>query len=197
MRALLVALGALAILAVGTVPASADPPVALQDQVTDPAGALGADEPQVRSALDRVQAVEGTRISVALVSGFDAPADSDWAADTASRSGLAASDMLLAINVSNGTYQWWIGDSFPLPGTEVADVLASDVEPLLATGAWADALIGLADGLTPDTGTFLGGPAQAVPWSGRTTALVCVIVVGTLCGAHVLSRRRTTATAPQ
>jgi hypothetical protein len=197
MRALLVALGALAVLLVGAVPALADPPVTVQDQITDTVGVLGADGPRVRSALDGVQRTEGARVFVVLVTGFDAPIGSDWAADTASKSRLAASDMLFAVNVTDGTYLWWVGDSFPLPDTDVADVLASHAEPLLATGAWSDAVIGLADGLTPGTNTFLGGPAHPRPWSTATTALVCGIVAATLGGSHVLSRRRTTAATPQ
>jgi hypothetical protein len=197
MRALLVALGALAVLLVGTVPALADPPARVHVQITDTVGALGADGPRVQSALDRLQRVEGTRVSVVLASGLDAVNGSDWATATASLSGLAASDMLFAVNVTDGTYQWWIGDSFPLPDTDVSNVMAARVEPLLATGAWADAVIGLADGLTPGTSTFLGGPPQARPWSTTTTALVGGIVVVTLGGAHVLSRRRKTAATPR
>jgi hypothetical protein len=196
MRALLVALGTLALLLVGAVPASADPPVTLSDQLTDRLKVLGADAPQVQSALDRAQAY-GISISVVLASGFDAPEGSDWAADTAEKSRLASSDMLFALDVTRGTYQWWIGDSFPLPDTDVEGVLTSDVEPLLATGNWAKVVISLIDGLTPGTGTFLGGLSQPGPWSNTTTALVGGIVLGTLGGAHLLSRRRTTAATPR
>jgi hypothetical protein len=196
MRALLVALGALGLLLVGAVPASADPPVTLRDQLTDRLEVLGADAPQVQSALDQAQA-HGITISVVLASGFDAPEGSDWAADTAAKSRLASSDMLFALDVTRGTYQWWIGDSFPLPDTEVEDVLTSDVEPLLATGNWAKVVISLIDGLTPGAGTFLRGISQPGPWSNTTTALVGGIVLVTLGGAHILSRRRTTAPTPQ
>jgi hypothetical protein len=196
MRALLVALGALALLLVGAVPASADPPVTMGDQITDTVGALGADRPRVQSALDQAH-THGITIWVVLVSGFDAPDGADWAADTAAQSALPNSDMLFALDVTHGTYQWWIGDSFPLPDTDVDGVLTSRVEPLLATSPWADVVVGLADGLTPGSSTFLGGPAEPRPWSNTTTALVGGIIVVTLGGAHVLSRRRTTAPTPQ
>jgi hypothetical protein len=196
MRALLVALGALALLLVGAVPASADPPVTMGDQITDTVGALGADRPRVQSALDQAH-THGITIWVVLVSGFDAPDGADWAADTAAQSALPNSDMLFALDVTHGTYQWWIGDSFPLPDTDVEGVLTSDVEPLLATGNWAKVVISLIDGLTPGTGTFLGGLSQPGPWSNTTTALVGGIVLGTLGGAHLLSRRRTTAATPR
>ena len=196
MRALLVALGALALLLVGAVPASADPPVTLGDRITDTVGALGADRPRVQSALDQAQH-HGITIWVVLVSGFDAPDGADWAADTAARSELPNSGMLFALDVTHGSYQWWIGDSFPLPDTDVDGVLTSRVEPLLATSPWADVVVGLADGLTPGSSTFLGGPAEPRPWSNTTIALVGGILVVTLGGAHVLSRRRTTAPTPQ
>jgi hypothetical protein len=197
MRALVVTFVGLTLLLVGAAPASADPPVTVRNQITDTVGALGADRRGVQTALDHAEQAHGIRVSVVLVSGFDAPDGSDWAADTASQSGLASTDMLFALDVTHGTYQWWIGDSFPLPDTDVDGVLTARVEPLLATGNWAEVVISLVNGLSPGTGTFLGGPADAVPWSATTSALVGGIVVVTLGGAHLLSRRRSTVPTPQ
>jgi hypothetical protein len=197
MRRLLVTVGALAVLLLGAGPALADPPVEVDGQVTDTVGALGADGPLVRAALDRVRTADGIDVFVVLVAGFDAPDGTDWAAATASRSELEDSDMLVAIDVTGGSYEWWIGDSFDLPASDVKDVLVSEVEPLLATGAWADAVITLTDGLTSETGTFLGGSADVEPWSGTTTVVVCGIVLVTLGGTHLLFRRRTAAPAAQ
>ncbi|MCU1621093.1 MAG: hypothetical protein JWR66_1300 [Modestobacter sp.] len=196
MRALLVALGTLGVLLVGAVPASADPPVTTGDRITDTAGALGADRSRVQSALDQAQH-HGITIWVVLVPGFDAPDGTDWAAATAAQSKLPNSDMLFALDVTHGSYQWWIGDSFPLPDTDVDGVLTSQVDPFLGTRPAADVVVALANGLTPGNSTFLGGPAQQSPWSGTTTALVGGILVVTLGGAHLLSRRGTTAPTPQ
>jgi hypothetical protein len=191
MRGLLVTVGALAVLLLGAGPALADQPVEVDGQVTDTVGALGADGPLVRAALDRVRTADGIDVFVVLVAGFDAPDGTDWAAATASRSELEDSDMLVAIDVTGGSYEWWIGDSFAMSTPDVDDVLVSDFEPLLVTGAWGDAVIGLTDGLTAANRVFPGEPAPAEPWSGTTTALVGAVVLVTLGGTHLLSRRRT------
>jgi hypothetical protein len=191
MRRLLVALGTLAVLVLGAGPALADPPVEVDGQVTDTAGALGADGPLVRSALERLQREDGIGLYVVLVSGFEDPGRSDWATTTAARSQLDDSEMLVAIDVAGGSYEWWIGDSFTMSTPDVDDVLVSDFEPLLVTGAWGDAVIGLTDGLTAANRVFPGEPAPAEPWSGTTTALVGAVVLVTLGGTHLLSRRRT------
>jgi hypothetical protein len=190
-----VALGSLTVLLLSAGPALAGPPVEVEGRVTDTVGALGADGPLVRSALDRLRTEDGIDLNVVLVSGFDAPGRSDWATATASLSGLDDSQMLFAIDVASGSYEWWIGDSFALPTSDVDDVLGSQVEPLVTTGAWADAVIALTDGLTSETGTFLGGSAAIEPWSGTTTTLVVGILLVTLGGAHLLSRRRTATPA--
>lgn len=191
MRTLLVALGALVFLVAGTGPVLASPPVQVEDQVTDTVGALGADAPLVRSALERVKITEGINVFLVLVSGFDAPVASDWATATAAQSKLGQSDLLVAIDVTSRSYEWWVGDAFPLDTSDVDSLLVSTFEPRVVAGAWADAAIKLSDGLTARTRTLLGSSAGVRPWTGTTTALVCGVVVLTVGGAHLLSRRRT------
>ena len=193
MRRCLVALGVFALLLLSSGPALADPPVQVTDQVTDPTGALGPALPEIRSALQRLRTQDGINLYVVLVSGFDAPGHTDWATATASRSKLQRSDMLVAMDVDSQSYEYWVADSFPVRSRTVDDVIVTQVEPLVATGAWADAMIALTDGLSNGSShTFLDGPAVAKPWSGTTTALVGAVVVGTLIGAHLLSRRGAT-----
>jgi hypothetical protein len=197
MRRVLVALGVLGALLLGAGPAWADPPVEVDGQLTDLAGVLGADAPGVRSALDRLRADDGIPLYVVLVAGFDEPADGDWVTATAELSELEADEMLLAVDVTSGSYGWFIGDEFELSESEVDDVLVRRFEPRLAEGAWADSVLAVTDGLTPSAGSFLGGASDVGPWSGTTTALVVAIVLVTLGGTHLLSRRRPgTPTAP-
>jgi TLP18.3/Psb32/MOLO-1 phosphatase superfamily protein len=192
-RTLLVVLVAvLAVLGVAG-PASADPPMQVSDPVTDTAGVLGGDAPQVRAALERVRASDGIGVHLVLVSGFDDEGDSDWATESASRSGLGQSDMLLAIDVTNRSYEWWVGDAFPVPVDEVDSLLVSKVEPAVVAGAWTTAATKLTDGLTTQKMTFLARSGYVRPWTSTTTAVVCGIVLLTLGGAHLLSRRRTPA----
>jgi hypothetical protein len=104
--------------------------------------------------------------------------------------------MLVAMDVDSQSYDYWVADSFPVRSATVDNLFVTQVEPLLPTGAWADAMIALTDGLSNGSShTFLGGAAVAKPWSGTTTALVGAVVVGTLGGAHLLARRGTTTPA--
>lgn len=197
MRRVLVALGVVAVLLLGAAPASADPPVEVDGQLTDLAGVLGSDAAGVRSALERLQAEDGLTVYVVLVPGFDEPGDLGWAASTAELSELGDEEMLLAIDVAAGSYEWFIGDDFELSESDVDDVLVSRFEPRLAEGAWADSVLAVTDSLTSGSGRFLGSAGDVGPWSGTTTAVVCAVVLLTLGSAHLLSRRRTsTPTAP-
>ena len=196
MRRCMVALGALAVLLLSSGPALADPPVRVTDQVTDPAGVLGPALPEIRSTLQRLHDQDGINLYVVLVSGFDEPGHSDWATASATRSKLKASDMLVAIDVDSQSYEYWVANSFPAPSSTIDNVFVTQVEPLLPTGAWAGALIALTDGLSNGSShTFLDGPAPATPWSGTTGALVGAVVLVTLGGAHLLSRRGTSTPA--
>jgi hypothetical protein len=195
MRRVLVALGALAVLLSGAGPAWADPPVEVDGQLTDRAGVLGADADAVRSSLDRLRTQEGIAVYVVLVSGFDEPGEPDWATTTASESVLEDKDMLLAVDVDNDDYEWWMGEKFPVSLPDVEDLLVTRVDPLIAEGAWTDGVLALTDGLTSAHQVFLGGAAEDSSWSGTTTAVVCTVVVLTLGGAHLLSRRRRAASA--
>src|SRR3712207_3017955 len=141
MRRVLVALGALLVLLLGGAPAWADPPVEVDGQLTDRAGVLGADAPGVRSALERLRADEGVPLYVVLVAGFDERGDGDWVTATAELSELETEEMLLAIDVTSGTYEWFIGDEFELSESEVDAVLVRRFEPLLTQGAWADSVL--------------------------------------------------------
>jgi TPM domain len=197
MRRVLVALGVLGVLLLGAGPAWADPPVEVDRQLTDLAGVLGADAAGVRSALDRLQSDDGIVLYVVLVAGFDDPGDRDWATATAELSELEAEEMLLAVDVTAGTYQWFIGDEFELSESDVDEVLVSRFEPRLAEGAWADSVLAVTDGMTSGPGSFLGGAADVGPWSGTTTAVVGAVVLLTLGGAHLLSRRRSSTPSSQ
>lgn len=199
MRRLVVVLGILAVVLAGAGPALAVDPVEAQGLVTDPTGALGTAAPAVSSSLEQLRDKDGLGVYVVLVDGFDVRGHDDWATATASLSELDDSEMLLAIDVTGHAYEWWLGDGFGTPTRDVQDLVVSRVEPLVATGKWSAAVTALADGLTAESGTFLGGSAVVEPWSGTTTALVGLIVVGTLGGAHLLSRRRpaTAATPPR
>jgi TLP18.3/Psb32/MOLO-1 phosphatase superfamily protein len=195
MRRVLIALGALAVLLMGAGPAWADVPVEVDGQLTDRARVLGSDAGAVRAALERLRTEEGIAVYVVLVSGFDEPGEPDWATTTASESLLEDKEMLLAIDVAESDYEWWMGESFSVPFADVEGLIASRVAPLIADGAWTDGVLALTDGLASSHRTFLGGAAEARGWSGTTTAVVCAVVLLTLGGTHLLARRRTGASS--
>lgn len=182
-------LGALAVLGTTAGPAVAEPPIEVEDQLTDQVAALNAeDRAQVATALSDLQAEAEIGLFVVFVSGFDVDADSDWAAETAALSDLDASDMLFAVDVDAGAYEWWTGDDFGLSPTEVEQLMTDDVQPLVVEEDYAGAVVALTEGLSP--GSEPEAVAKVSSWSGTTTALVVVVVVVVLGGAHLLSRRR-------
>ena len=210
MRRMWLLIGVAALVLSGAAPAMAEPPVRVEAQVTDLVGALEAGRPAVDDALRRLQAEGGTRLFVLFVAGFDATSATDWAAEVAALSSLGESDALIAVAVDDGAYEWWIGDAFPLPSTEVSALLATEVEPRLGTGDWAGIAVATAEGVRA---RLAGGPAPApqvptsqvptlqVPtledsapqrqqWSAGTTAVVGVAVLVSLVGGHLLSRRK-------
>ena len=69
----------LGLLAFSTATASAEAPLRVTGQITDPAGALGAQTPAVQAALDRLTAESNLRLYVVYVQNFSGRDGQDWA----------------------------------------------------------------------------------------------------------------------
>src|ERR687895_2011580 len=147
-RRLSVLIAVLAVLMLGAGRAAAEPPMRLDDRVTDRAGVLGTDGvAQVQAAIERLRADTGVDLFVVFVESFDGAGGQEWADETAVRSQLGEEDALLAVAVRDRAYGVSVADGFPISESRVDDIRTEDVEPRLASGAWADAAVAMADGL--------------------------------------------------
>jgi hypothetical protein len=186
-RRLSVLIGVLAVLVLGAGSAAADPPMRLDDRVTDRAGVLApADVAQIQDAIERLRAENGVDLFVVFVESFDGADGQEWADETARLSQLGTEDALLAVAVADRAYGVSLADGFPVDQSRVDEIRTEGVEPRLSAEAWAGAAIAMADGLRSSGG---GGFGLGLAVLGGAA------VVG--AGAYVLHRRRRrTADAP-
>ncbi len=103
MRRLFVVGGAAALVALTGAPASAEEPFRLDEQVVDEAGVLG-DEAAVESAVEELQAEDGTQLFVVFVDTFEGASGGEWLESTADLSGLGGNDALIAVAVDDRNY---------------------------------------------------------------------------------------------
>ena len=174
-------------------PASAVPPLEVPGQITDEAAALGTGAAAAREAVDELAADDDVNLYAAFVPSFDGADADDWAQRTALLSELDESDILLAVAMSEETYEygWWVNESFPLSEVDVENVISDDVAPRMEAGDWSGAVVTLSEQL----GSLVNEEEEASDsqWSATTTLLVVGGVAVVLLGAHLLSRRRTPA----
>jgi uncharacterized membrane protein YgcG len=174
-------------------PASAVPPLEVPGQITDEAAALGTGAAAAQEAVDELAADDDVNIYTAFVPSFDGADADDWAQRTALLSELDESDILLAVAMSEETYEygWWVNESFPLSEVDVENVISDDVAPRMEAGDWSGAVVTLSEQL----GSLVNEEEEASDsqWSATTTLLVVGGVAVVLLGAHLLSRRRTPA----
>ena len=126
MRRLLVVLGLLAGLVLpAAVPALAEAPLRLDDQVTDRVGALSGDEDRVRDALQELRDDDGTQLWVVFVDSFDGASGTDWANRTAQEAQLGPGDVLFAVAVTDRAYGTSVDADF-----RMSDADLDELEPL-------------------------------------------------------------------
>jgi hypothetical protein len=181
-RRLSVVLGLLALFVLLGVPASAEPPFRLDDQVTDRAGVLGGEESRVEGTLAQLREEENIQLFVVFVSSFDGASGTDWARQAATSSQLGGNDALLAVAVGDRAYGYKKADNSTLTDAEVQEVATSRMEPDFAEGRWADGAVAFADGLRGEGGSGGGG--------GGTTLLVVGAIAAVGGGAYLVSRSR-------
>ena len=181
------------LLAFGGATASAEAPLRINGDITDPAGALGSDTSRVQAALDKLSSETDMRLYVVYVKSFSGREGQDWADRSAQASQLGRRDALLAVAVDDRAYGISLDNQFPLSDTVVTAIETQDVRPRLTANDWAGAAIALADGLR--TGKAAGGSGG----DGGGGALPVGLVVGGVAvvggGAYVLARRRRRAPA--
>jgi hypothetical protein len=141
---------AVAALLLPSVPAAAESPQRLPDQLTDSVGAI-EDPAVVEAALQELRDEDGIQLFVVVVDTFDGEDPTDWANETAELSALGAQDPLLAIAAGDRAYGTSVGQSFELSEAEL-DAIAVDMEDGLAADDYTAGLQTYADGMREAAG---------------------------------------------
>lgn len=146
-RALAVTATLLALAMVGAGPAAAEDPIDVTGNITDRADALGGDTAEVQTALDAYYEQTNRQLFVVYVSDFGGLTGSEWAAQTAERSGLGRADVLLAIALDQRSYGY-DADAEDFSDADLEKVDRDFILPALRQDDWAGAAVGAAEGLT-------------------------------------------------
>ncbi|WP_305852983.1 TPM domain-containing protein [Georgenia sp. TF02-10] len=191
-RALAVA--ALVLLPAGlAVPAAAEPPESLSEQVTDSAGVLDTgDEAEIQQAFDELEADTGQELVVTFVDTFDGMTPEEWTVETATMSNMGPDNILLAVAVEDRDYYGARHSSSAIAESDFEQVLDQDVEPELGADNWAGAAVALADGVS-EIATGGGGGDDGDGGSGAGffgTVLVIGLLVIAGIGLFAFLRRR-------
>ncbi|MEU1097603.1 TPM domain-containing protein, partial [Streptomyces sp. NPDC005877] len=138
--------------------ARAEDPVTLSASgwITDRARALGAREPGVAAALDRLHEDRGVQLFAVYVGDFSGRTSQDWADTTAQQNSLGRDDVLLAVATGTRQYAYSVDQDFRLSDQVLGEVARESVEPALRRGDWAGTAVGAAEGLD----TALAGPGR-------------------------------------
>ncbi|WP_299955161.1 TPM domain-containing protein [uncultured Modestobacter sp.] len=185
------------IVLLGAGPASAVDPFLPSEQLTDQADVLDSgEESEVESALQELEAQEGTQLYVVYVDSFDG-IDPDVWVDQAFDAGLPDDAVLLAVAPPTATTEGQVGyQSGPATGVaneaELEQLIDTDVRPELRQGDWAGAATAMAQALQDDgagtgtsAGTATGGDGGG---GGALAVLLGIAVVGG--GGYALMRSR-------
>ncbi|MGY1751261.1 TPM domain-containing protein [Modestobacter sp. SYSU DS0511] len=194
-------LGAAGVL-LGAGPALAVEPFAPTEQLVDQADVLSpAEEAEVESTLQELQAEEGTQLYVVYVDSFDGLPRGQWAEQAFDLAGLGTNEALFAV-ATEGFTAFEVGPNSPLTEAEFATLVTRDVEPQLGAGDWAGAAVTLAEGIGTgggSPGSTAGGAAGGGDGGGggALAVLVGIAVVGGGGYALVRSRQRKKQAAAQ
>jgi uncharacterized membrane protein YgcG len=160
-------------------PTNADDPIDVTRQITDRAGALGPQQPEVRRALDRFFDRTGLQLFVVYVPNFGDLTGEEWAARTAEKSGLGQADLLLAVATKDRAYGYETANT-TFTDERLESVDRTRILPALRNDDFAGAAIDAADGYGDIA------EAEGLPWA----AIVIGVVVVLLLGAFLVRRSR-------
>lgn len=163
-------------------PAHAEDPIDVAaEQITDEAGVLGADQAEVRQALDRFFDRTGLQLYVVYVPTFGDLTGEEWAARTSEKSGLGPADVLLAVATKDRSYGYdTANQTFTAEDLEAVD--RTRILPALRNDEFARAAIEAADGY----GDF--AEDDGLPWGAIVFAGVLVLAAGAFA-VHRIRRR--------
>ncbi len=133
----------------------------LRTSVTDDAGVLTpAEEAQVATALQQLRDDHGVQLFVAYVETTGTATVTDFTAETARVNSLGGNDALLLVAIGDRSDALWVGDSLDaITNDEIDAILTTAVEPRLADGDFAGAMIAGAEAI----GSAVERAAATVP----------------------------------
>jgi len=162
--------------------AHAEPPLDMRGDITDTAGVLGDDTPRVQKALDNFTKETGFKLFVVYVESFDGLSGAQWADQTAAKSGIGTTDILLAVSTEDRRYGITVPREHPLDDQDFRDVETGDIRPALSEGDWAGAAIAAAQSYTRRS------EESGLPWGPIVAGAVVLAVAGALV-VHRVRRR--------
>lgn len=161
-------------------PATADKPLDVGGSITDNVDILGSDKPRVEEALKEFTDKTGFQLFVVYVSSFEGMSGADWADQTAVKSGLGTTDILLAVATDEGRYGIAVPQEHAISDEDFTDVEVNEIRPALARHDFAGAAITAAEGYTE------ASQNSGLPWGAIVVA--GVVIAG--AGAYAIHRTR-------
>ena len=206
-RRAFLALAGVALLAAALAPPAvlADGEPKLQTGVTDAAGVLPtADEARITAALQALRDQQNVQLFVAFVDTTGSATVTDFVQSTAEVNSLGNNDALLLVAIGDRSDALWVGPSLDaITNDEIDSILGDSVEPRLADGDFAGAVLADIDAIraalaadVPVTAApATQAPATAVPGetgnatSSGTSALIPVLAIVLIAGGVFLVGR--------
>jgi len=139
-------------------PAAATDAPKLTGQLTDQTGVLAGHRTEITTALDRLQRDHDVQLWVLFTNTTGGTSVTAYADQVAAVNSLGANDALLVVAIDDRTDSIWISNGLTkISNDEIDTIISRRVEPQLAAGNYAAAVIGAADGL----GEAAGGTVPA------------------------------------
>lgn len=151
---------------------AADTPV-LTGQVTDLAGALPTDHPDVDTALDDLRAAREVNLYAVFVATNGGGSARDFARAVWNANDLGGRDILMVVTTDDQTVQFWQeGEVADVTDAELRSIQETSVAPLLAGGAYDQAVIAAASALQDAAGTPADPGPEIPTLTGDVTDLI-------------------------
>jgi uncharacterized membrane protein YgcG len=132
----------------------------LAEQITDEAGLLVGREDEVQEALSATR--DQVQLFVLTIDTTGASPVTDFADEVAASSSLGGDDALLIIAIDDQSYALWASDDLEtVSDAELATISRDVVEPQLADGAFAEAVIDAASALADAAQSEVAEPSDA------------------------------------
>jgi uncharacterized membrane protein YgcG len=166
LRAVVLVALVLGLLAVSTVPASAEPPPTLDGPVTDRAGALDGGVGDVEAAIARTLEDHGVQAWVLFVDSTEGQTAPEYATETARINSLGADDALVLVALGDRSDAIWVAEGLDaISDAEIDAIIADELEPQLRDGDFSGAAIATVDGLGAANDSEAAPPATSPPVS--------------------------------